>query len=216
VPTSFAEVRESVLAETDRPQTPIPRIDAAILKSISWLEKRHSFEWMARVMQRDILAGSTRAGPYDLPPNYKEPRALRLKGVETTGVAKYRYVRRVEPEDLAAVKLGDPAAYWIDGVQWLWFSGIPDTDATFEFFYFSYTGTMGPGDFHWLFDHGLDFVEAKSMQYLAAYLRLAPDVVQPYVGIAQDAYAALVEDNDRKQQAGLDLVLGMWEDGYGR
>jgi hypothetical protein len=216
VPVTFAEVRESLLAETDKPATPIPRIDRAILKSISWLEKRHSFEWMGRVVQNTLLADSVRAGPYALPPNYKEPRALRLEGVEATGVASYGYVRRVEPEDLAAIRPGDPAAYWIDGVQWLWFSGIPDVDANFKFFYYAYTGTLGPGDLHWLFDHGLDFVEAKAMQYLAAYLRMTPDIVQPYKEIAVDAYTALVEDNERKRNAGLDLVLGMWEDGYGR
>jgi hypothetical protein len=216
VPTAFAEVRESVYAETDKPSTPIPLIDGAILKAISWLEKRHTFEWMSRVMTNTLLANSVRAGPYALPPNYKAPRALRLEGIETSGVAVYGYVRRVMPEDLASIKLGDPAAYWIDGVQWLWFSGIPNVDANFKFFYYAYTGTLGPGDFHWLFDHGRDFVEAKAMQYLAAYLRMTPNIVQPYIGIAQDAYTALVEDNERKLNEGLDLSLGMWEDGYGR
>lgn len=215
MPVTLAEVREGVLAETNRPKTPITLIDRRILNSIAWIEKRWSFEWMSRFVGLTLLANSTKAGPYAMPPNYKEPRLLRLKAIEATGVGSYRYIRRVDPEDLVAVKLGDPLAYWIDGVQWMWFSAVPEANASVELLYYAYTGTMGPGDTHWLFDHGRPFVEAKTMQYLCPYLRM-PEVMQMYQGIAQDEYMALAEDDERRKQAGLDLVLGMWEDGHGR
>ena len=215
MPTTLADMREAILAETNRPKTPVALIDRRILDSIAWLEKRWSFEWMSRFVGMELLSGSTKAGPYRLPPNYKEPRMLRLKAVEASGVASYQYIKRIDAEDLAGVPLGDPGGYWIDGVQWLWFSAIPEEDAAVELLYYAYTGVLGPGDGHWLFEHGREFVEAKAMQLLCPYLRM-PDVMQMYMSVAQDAYTSLVEDDDRKKQAGLDLRMGMWEEGYGR
>lgn len=180
---------------------------SAINNSILWLERNYTFKYMEGT-QAFTLQARTYPPAYRLPKNPKSFNWVRVPEKSTLDESRdYREISRVDARDLNSVAIGEPKYWWLDGVDFMVFDAIADSDVPVEVNYNKYTGNLEDTDDHWLFSFAPDVIIARAMQFLAPYLR-EPEILQLYRTSLDDGLKALVLADEELRNTGQLVQMG--------
>lgn len=180
---------------------------SAINNSILWVERNYTAKYM-EVTTSFTLKARTYPPAYRLPKNPKSFNWTRVVEKSTYDESRgYRDVARVDPRDLDSVGIGEPTAWWLDGVEFMVFNAIADSDVKIEVQYNGYTGNLEDTDKHWLFAFAPDVVIARSMQFLAPFLR-EPEVLGLYRTLLDDGMKTMILADEELRNTGQLVQMG--------
>lgn len=211
MPTTWGDLLAQVKDDANKGNSLVGAIPNRVAMAIDWIEKNYSLDYMNRFISGTFLAGSNDPGPYTNFPNMKSIEFIRLVEYGVARSASYSYLTKVDPSDLAEIRISTPSKYWVDAGQWIWLDNIPKQNLPFQARYARYTGRPTTDDTtSWLFDNGYQLILGKTMQLLASYAR-QPAWFTLYQPMVDEGLRVLLLADEELKRTNTDLRMGMWQ-----
>lgn len=145
-------------------------IPIGIRQAVRWLERNYSLQYMKKFAS------------FTLDPNSAQPRAIslpnaRVKQIEfirfVNSDGSYAYPQKVDAQDSGALTEGMPSAFWLDGIDYIWWNATPTEETSGEIKYIQYTdwSSLTGTDEPWILANADDLVLYQSMLQLSPFIR---------------------------------------------
>jgi hypothetical protein len=173
-------------------------IPVAIKQAVSWLERNFSYPYMKKYSTFVIDPDSAEPRALSLP-NDRLKQVLLLRLVGSDG--RYYNLTRVEPQEIAELLEGQPCAFWLDGVDLLWFDRTPTEEQNGEIRYVERTNwdVLEDSDTHWLLQHANDLLLYQTMLQISPYNR-DPTLMTLYRPLRDEALRTTILDAEEFEQ----------------
>lgn len=151
--TTLSDFTARVKLELNRGSAYDAQIPGKIRDAVRSIERNWSLQYMHRFVTL-TLSATKRSVSY--PAKLKLTRFMRFAEEDTDGNSIYTYLKRTDPQQVAATEAANPTGYWQDGRQWIWFDNAPEEDLTLEWGFYQYSDWPLPtADNYSTFEHFL-------------------------------------------------------------
>lgn len=176
-----------------------------------WMERNYSYKYMERFVT------------FDFDPDSDYPRVINLPGsgnviTSVMGFKSFNFIRivnddgsfsyleYVEPTDIQSVGTGKPDAFWLDGVEYIYFNQTPDEAYSAEMSYHQYTDFPTDVDSTtWLLNNAEWAMICQAMVTLAGTFR-EPDVMASYKAMRDEELRTLTIADDELRDGTKDFT----------
>ena len=173
-------------------------IPVFIRSSVKWLERNYTLQYMRKYASFTLDPESANPRAISFPNDrVKELDFIRFLGAN----GSYSYPRKVDPQELSGSISGMPEAYWLDGVDFIWWDNTPVEETEGEIKYTQYTdwAAVGGSDEPWILKHADDLILAQTMLLIAPYIR-DPALAAQFKPLRDEAIRTLVLADEAFQQ----------------
>ncbi len=163
-----------------------------------WIERNFTLQYMKKYAALSLDPDSAQPRAISLPNSrFKAVRFFKILNTDGT----YSFLQKVDPKDITATREAKPTAFWLDGVDFIWFDFTPSELLSAEIGYneFSNWAALASGDTHWLLDHAEDLLLYQTLFQLAPFIR-DPNLMAMYKPLRDEALRTVSLSDDEFEQ----------------
>lgn len=201
--TEFTAMIKDEANKGDRLDLAIPsRIEMAARRG----ERRYSLKYMERYTDALVLLADTNslAFPSD---------DATVASVKSVNFMRFQcnsenvYVPMVDPTAVYTDAGGNPEAYWLSGIDTIYFDNTVTEDLDLEFSYNAYSVWPPVSDEHWLLTNAPDWMLGETMKLLSTKAK-EPSWLDKYNPMLKEAEADLFRADNELRNGNVDYVMG--------
>lgn len=195
---TLAEFQALVRDTAKRGTTLDTFLPSAIRQAVAWIERNYSYPYMKRYSTFVLDPTSPEPRAISLP-NDRLKKLVTLRLTDSTG--KWYNLTQVEPQAIPEIGAGRPCAFWLDGLDFIWFDSIVEEETQGEIVYVERTlwSALGDDDTHWLLNHAEDLLLYQSMLQISPYMR-DPTLMTLYKPLRDEALRTTILDAEEFEQ----------------
>jgi hypothetical protein len=205
--TEFTAMIKDEANKGDRLDLAIPsRIEMAARRG----ERRYSLKYMERYTTLSLDPDATEPRQVAFPTD--DATVASVKSVNfmrylQSSIQDNIYIPMVDPTAVYADLGGPPEAYWLSGVNYIWFDNTVTEALELEFSYNAYSVWPPVSDEHWLLTNAPDWMLGETMKLLSTKAK-EPSWLDKYNPMLKEAAADLFRADNELRNGNVDYVMG--------
>jgi hypothetical protein len=202
--TEFTAMIKDEANKGDRLDLAIPtRVEMAVRRG----ERRYTLKYMEKYTDALVLLADSNTLAFPVDATVASVKSVNFMRYLDTQCSDNVYLPMVDPTAVYMDAGGNPEAYWLSGVETIYFDNTPTEDLDLEFSYNGYSVWPPAGDEHWLLTNASDWLLGETMKLLSTKAK-EPSWLDKYNPMLKEAEADLFRADNELRNGNVDYVMG--------